>query len=142
MPSLVRAVGNKSHTTSVSKNPAELEIPFAVAGVAPASADDQRAESGFGEDAAVEVVRESTLVRKAIHFCEFVGADDIDFFAEEWRQGEEVVQIAQPDEVILITVEFVGTVSAEAERSSEKELRDGADVAGAEGGAALQGDKD
>src|SRR5258708_39603910 len=121
---------------------AGMEIPFGVAWVAPASADDQWAERGFGEDAAVEVVGEAAFVRKTIHFCEFVGADGIDFLAEERRQGEEVVQIAQPDKVILIAVEFVGAVGAEAQRSAEEKLRDGTDVAGAESGAALQGDKD
>src|ERR1700675_2923305 len=76
------------------KHAAELEVEFAVAGVAIAAADDEWTEGGFGEDADVDVVGKSARLRETVHFGEFVGADRVDFFAEERRQREEVVQVA------------------------------------------------
>src|SRR5579863_6678208 len=125
-----------------SEHATELEIEFAVAGVAVAAADDQRAEGGFGEDADVDVVGETAGLGETVHFGEFVGADGVNFFAEERRQCEEVVQIADPEKVILIAVEFVGAVGAEAKRAAQKKLRDWANFAGAESGATLGGDEE
>jgi len=97
-----------------SKDPAQLEVPLAMAGVADAGSNYERTERGLGEDAAGEVAGEGCLQGESIHFGGFDAGDGVDFFTEERWQGEEVMEISGAEKVVLIAVEFVGAVSAEA----------------------------
>ena len=108
-----------------------------MAAVTIAAADDERAEGGLGEDAGGDVVWKSGLQWVTVHFSGFIAADCVDLFSEKRRQGEEVVQIADAEEVILIAVKFVGAVSAETKWTAQEKLGHRPGIASAEGGAAF-----
>src|SRR5690242_20539896 len=93
-----------------------------MAGIAHAGADDKRTEGSLSEDAASDVARKRRLHGESVHFGGFDAGDGVDFFAEERRQSEQVVQVAGAEKIVLIAVEFVGAVRAETQRSAEKEL--------------------
>src|SRR5579859_1686104 len=76
------------------ENVAELKEPFVVAGVAHAPADKKGTKGGFGQNAGGEIVRKSAFVDGAVHLAGLVGADGIDLFAYEGRQGDDLVQVS------------------------------------------------
>src|SRR6516165_4088609 len=109
--------------------------------VAKAPAYKQRTHSRLGQDASSDVVRKFAFLRESIHFGELVAGDGVDLFAEERRHGEQVMQVACPEQVILVPVKFVEAICAQAAGSAEKEQREGTRIAGAESGAALAADE-
>ena len=100
------------HAVTVLEDSPKLEEPFLVAGIADAAADEKWAEGGFGDHARLHVGWELRLRGKLVHLCEFVRADDIDLFAEEWRQSQEFMNVTGAEQVILLAEEFVGAVGA------------------------------
>ena len=71
---------------------AELEKPFAMAGVADAAADKEGTYGGFRQKAYGDIVGELGASGNTIHFSDFVGADGVDFFPEKWRKSQHVMQ--------------------------------------------------
>ena len=112
-----------------------------MAGVAETASDHERAESGFGKDAGIDVIGKAGLQGETVHFGEFVAADGVDFLAKKRRQSEEVVEISQAEKVVLIAEKFVSAISAETERPAKEKLRYWTGVAVAKSSAPLRGDE-
>src|SRR5690349_14834156 len=107
-----------------------------MAAVADAAAHEEGAECGLRKHAGSEVVGEFALVDRAIHFCDFVGADGINLLAEKGRDRGDLVHVAAAEQIVLVAEELVDAVSAKPRRSTEEKLRH-AGVAGASGAAAF-----
>ena len=50
---------------------------------------------------------------EGIHLGKLIISHQIDILAGKWRQREEIVQVARTEEVILVTLEFIGAVGTE-----------------------------
>src|SRR5580704_14915826 len=94
-----------------------------MARIAYAAADKQGANKSLGEESQGEVIWEFALVRRAKHPAELVSSNYVDIFSNEWRQGENIVEVAHSREIIFVAEKLVGPVRAEARRTPEKELR-------------------
>ena len=71
---------------NLSEHPAQLEKPFAVAGVTDAAADEEGTEGRFGQQTSGNIVGELAAGGHAVHFSDFVGANGVDFFPEQRRR--------------------------------------------------------
>jgi hypothetical protein len=92
-----------------------------VAGVADAAAKQDGSEESFREYAAGEVTGKFwSAERVAVHFADFGKACEVDLFADERRQGEDLVQVTGPADKVLIANQFVQTVGAQASHAAEK----------------------
>src|SRR5260370_13738920 len=69
---------------------AELEEPFAMAGVADAAADEEGAERGFGQEACGNVIGEIAAFGYAVHFSDLVGSDGINLLAQTGTKDQQV----------------------------------------------------
>src|SRR5215471_3826362 len=103
---------------------AELEEPFAVAGVAHTAADEERAHGRFCQETQSYIVGKVAAGRYAVHFANLVGTNGVHLLANKGRQREQVVDKAGSEQIILIALKFVITVGAQAQRPSEEKLRD------------------
>src|SRR5580700_5599453 len=99
-----------------SEHPPKLEEPFVMAGVAYASPYKQWTNHRFGQDTGGNIIREFAFVCSAVHFCEFVRSNYKHSFPHERRQDPQVVQIACPEQVVLIALQLIQAVSAESQR--------------------------
>src|SRR6516225_11184028 len=109
-----------------------------VAAVADAAADKERTQYGFRQDTRRKIVGESARIRKVVHLGGFVGADYVDLFADKGWQGENAMQVANLKQIVLVAEQLVLTVSAEAKRRPQEELRN-TGVLCAQRGATLRG---
>src|SRR5467141_4679790 len=92
-----RGLSDASHLLkpcSFSENSAQLEKPLAMAGVAHAAADEERAQRRLGKQTRSHIVRELAAGGHAVHFSELIGADGVDLLAQKRRKGEQVMQIS------------------------------------------------
>src|SRR5579863_8993257 len=94
-----------------------------MAGVADASAEEDRPEHGFRKHAGDAIGRELALVCRAVHFCGLERTDGVDFLSEKWRQREQIAQISRPEQVVLIAIQFILAVRAEFLRAAQEKLR-------------------
>src|SRR6266571_311871 len=95
------------HPGAISEHSSQLEEPLAVAGIPDAAADEERAYNRFGEKARGHIVRKSAPVGHAIHFAKFVGPHGVHLFADKGWQGEQVMEKARSEQVILVPVKLI-----------------------------------
>jgi len=86
------------------EDPPKLEKPFAVAGVADAAADEERAHGGFCQESCRHIVRKVAIGGYAIHLANFIGANRVDFFPKKRREREQIMHVARADQIDLVTV--------------------------------------
>src|SRR6267143_686995 len=77
---------------SFSENSAQLEKPFAMAGVADATANEEGAERGLGQEASGNIVGELAASGHTIHLSDLVGSDGINLLAQKGRKDKQVTQ--------------------------------------------------
>src|SRR5438046_8493790 len=71
---------------------AELEKPFAVAGVAYAAADKEGSQGRFCQEACSNIVREVTAGGQTIHLSDLISSDGIDLLAQKGGEDQQVTQ--------------------------------------------------
>ena len=76
---------------------AELEKPFAVAGVAHAATDEERAHGGFCQQARGHIVRKIAVGRHAVHLANFVRSNGVDFLSDKGREREQIMDKARAE---------------------------------------------
>src|SRR5215469_397604 len=108
----------------ILEHAAELEKPFAVAGVAQAAADEERAHGSFRQEARGHIVREIAIAGDPVHLANFVGPNGVNFLSYKGRQREQIMHKAGAEQIILVALEFVIAVCAEAKRASQEKLQD------------------
>ena len=113
-----------------------------MASIADAAANEDGTESSFGDESPDDVGGEPGR-RKwiTIHFAEFARPGEIDLFADERREGEDLVEIAAAREQILVAEQFVEAVRTQLVGPAKKKRRGGTKVAKAKGRAAAGGEK-
>ena len=120
----------------------ELEEPFLMPGVADAAAKEDGAEGGFGDESPDDIRGEPGDGKGIIvHFAKFTRTGEIDLFADECREGEDLVEIATAHEEILIAEQFVQAIGAQDVGAAEEKGGRRANVAKAKRGAAARGEK-
>src|SRR6266851_2939472 len=82
----------RTRQNNLLEHAAELEEPFAMAGVADAAADKEGAQRRLGQEACGNIVGELAASGYTIHFSDFVGADGINLLAQEGRKDQQVPQ--------------------------------------------------
>src|SRR5260370_2898612 len=82
----------RTRQNNLLEHAAELEEPCAVAGVAQAAADKERAQGRFRQKSCGNIVGEIGAGGYAVHFSDLVGSDGVDFFSEKRRKSKHVTQ--------------------------------------------------
>src|SRR5260370_10798356 len=82
----------RTRQNNLLEHAAELEEPFAVAGVAHAAADKERAQGRFRQKSCGNIVAEIGAGGYAVHLSDLVGSDGVDFFSAKSRNTNHVTQ--------------------------------------------------
>src|SRR6266852_5975754 len=94
---LINAVIGNCPITPIAglEHAAQLEKPFAAAGVADAAADEEGAKGRFRQKSRGNVIGKLGAGGYAVHFSDLVGANGVDLFPTKRREGEQVVHVAR-----------------------------------------------
>ena len=92
-----------------------------MAGIADAAANEDGAEGGFGYESPDDIGGEPGH-RKwiTVHFAKFARTGEIDLFADEGREGENLVEVAAAREEILVAEQFVQAIGAQLVWAAEE----------------------
>ena len=94
---------------------AELEKPFAVAGVAYAAADKEGSQGRFCQEACSNIVREVTAGGQTIHLSDLISSDGIDLLAQKGGEDQQVTQKSTLSETYYNYASFLAAQKRTAE---------------------------
>src|SRR5579863_1693903 len=108
----------------MSEYTSELKEPLLMAGVADAAADENRAEGGLRQQASGTIRGKLGHAGKrvTVHLGDFEIAGQIYLAAYERRKCKDFVEVARPYEEILVSLQFVEAIGAEAAHTAQKKL--------------------